>query len=124
MANDLPLILADQVLIEQVIVNLVKNAMEAMQVLDKNARRLTLKTNICHDSGIFVSVRDSGPGISDYEAGKIFEPFYTTKPEGMGMGLAIIRSIIDSHGGELDVQANESVAGTTFKFTLPLRLNN
>jgi two-component system sensor kinase FixL len=124
LANDLPLILADQVLIEQVIVNLVKNAMEAMQVLDKNARRLTLKTNICHDSGIFVSVRDSGPGISDYEAGKIFEPFYTTKPEGMGMGLAIIRSIIDSHGGELDVQANESVAGTTFKFTLPLRLNN
>ena len=124
LANDLPLILADQVLIEQVIVNLVKNAIEAMQVLDKNARRLTLKTNICHDSGIFVSVRDSGPGISDYEAGKIFEPFYTTKPEGMGMGLAIIRSIIDSHGGELDVQANESVAGTTFKFTLPLRLNN
>ena len=124
LANDLPLILADQVLIEQVIVNLVKNAMEAMQVLDKNARRLTLKTNICHDSGIFVSVRDSGPGISDYEAGKIFEPFYTTKPEGMGMGLAIIRSIIDSHGGELDVQANESEAGTTFKFTLPLRANN
>ena len=124
LANDLPLILADQVLIEQVIVNLVKNAIEAMQVLDKNARRLTLKTNICHDSGIFVSVRDSGPGISDYEAGKIFEPFYTTKPEGMGMGLAIIRSIIDSHGGELDVQANESEAGTTFKFTLPLRANN
>ena len=98
--------------------------MEAMQVLDKKARRLTLETNICQDSGIIISVTDSGPGISEYEAGKIFEPFYTTKPEGMGMGLAIIRSIIDSHGGELDVQANESEAGTTFKFTLPLRDNN
>jgi PAS domain S-box-containing protein len=124
LANNLPLILADQLLIEQVIVNLVKNAMEAMQVLDKNDRRLTLQTDICQDSGIFVSVRDSGPGISDYEAGKIFEPFYTTKPEGMGMGLAIIRSIIDSHGGELQMQANENEAGTTFKFTLPLRANN
>ena len=98
--------------------------MEAMQVLDKNDRRLTLQTDICQDSGILVSVRDSGPGISDYEAGKIFEPFYTTKPEGMGMGLAIIRSIIDSHGGELDLQTNENEAGTTFKFTLPIRANN
>ena len=124
LASDLPLILADQLLIEQVIVNLVKNAMEAMQVLDKNERRLTLQTDICQDSSILVSVRDSGPGISDYEAGKIFEPFYTTKPEGMGMGLAIIRSIIDSHGGELDVQKNENEAGTTFKFTLPIRVNN
>ena len=124
LANNLPLILADQLLIEQVIVNLVKNAMEAMQVLDKNDRRLTLQTDICQDSSILVSVRDSGPGISDYEAGKIFEPFYTTKPEGMGMGLAIIRSIIDSHGGELDVQKNENEAGTTFKFTLPIRVNN
>jgi len=124
LANDLPLILADQLLIEQVIVNLVKNAMEAMQVLDKNDRRLTLQTDICQDSGILVSVRDSGPGISDYEASKIFEPFYTTKPEGMGMGLAIIRSIVDSHGGELDVQKNENEAGTTFKFTLPIRVNN
>ena len=124
LANDLPLILADQVLIEQVIINLIKNAMEAMQVLDKKDRRLTLQTDICQDSSIFVSVRDSGPGISDYEASKIFEPFYTTKSEGMGMGLAIIRSIIDSHSGELEVQANQKEAGTTFKFTLPARVNN
>jgi PAS domain S-box-containing protein len=124
LAKNLPLIKADQILIEQVIINLIKNAMEAMQVLDKKDRRLTLQTDICQDSGILVSVRDSGPGISDYEASKIFEPFYTTKPEGMGMGLAIIRSIIDSHGGELEVQANQKEVGTTFKFTLPARVNN
>ena len=118
LAEDLPLIEADQILIEQVIVNLVKNAMEAMQVLDQKDRRLTLETNVCQDSGIFVSVKDSGPGITDYEASKIFEPFYTTKPEGMGMGLAIIRSIIDSHGGELEVLTNDD-NGTTFHFTLP-----
>ena len=118
LAEDLPLIEADQILIEQVIVNLVKNAMEAMQVLDQKDRRLTLETNVCQDSGVFVSVKDSGPGITDYEASKIFEPFYTTKPEGMGMGLAIIRSIIDSHGGELEVLTNDD-NGTTFHFTLP-----
>ena len=118
LAEDLPLIKADQILIEQVIVNLVKNAMEAMQILDQKDRRLTLETNVCQDSGVFVSVKDSGPGITDYEASKIFEPFYTTKPEGMGMGLAIIRSIIDSHGGELEVLTNDD-NGTTFHFTLP-----
>ena len=89
-----------------------------MQVLDQKDRRLTLETNVCQDSGIFVSVKDSGPGITDYEASKIFEPFYTTKPEGMGMGLAIIRSIIDSHGGKLEVLTNGD-NGTTFHFTLP-----
>ena len=119
LADDLPLIQADQILIEQVIVNLIKNSIEAMQALDKKDRRLTLQTDICHDSGVLVSVQDSGPGITDYEASKIFEPFYTTKPDGMGMGLAIIRSIIDSHGGELEVHANQEEAGTTFKFTLP-----
>ena len=118
LAEDLPLIEADQILIEQVIVNLVKNAMEAMQILDQEDRRLTIETNVCQDSGVFVSVKDSGPGITDYEASKIFEPFYTTKPEGMGMGLAIIRSIIDSHGGELEVLTNDD-NGTTFHFTLP-----
>jgi two-component system sensor kinase FixL len=118
LAEGLPLINAEQILIEQVIVNLVKNAMEAMQVLDQKSRRLTLETNVCQDSGVIVSVKDSGPGITDYESSKIFEPFYTTKPEGMGMGLAIIRSIIDSHNGELEVLANED-NGTTFRFTLP-----
>ena len=124
LADDLPLVKADQILIEQVIINLIKNAMEAMQILDKKDRRLTLQTDIWQDSNILVSVRDSGPGIPDYEASKIFEPFYTTKSEGMGMGLAIIRSIIDSHSGELEVQANQKEAGTTFKFTLPIRVNN
>jgi PAS domain S-box-containing protein len=114
----LPVVKADRILIEQVIINLIKNALEAMQAIDKADRRLTLQTELCQDSGVLVSVHDSGPGLSEYEAGKIFEPFYTTKPEGMGMGLAIIRSIIDSHSGELQVKANLQ-GGTTFSFTLP-----
>lgn len=114
----LPVVKADRILIEQVIINLIKNAMEAMQAIDKTERRLTLQTELCQDSGVLVSVHDSGPGLSEYEVDKIFEPFYTTKPEGMGMGLAIIRSIIDSHGGELQVTANAQ-GGTTFSFTLP-----
>lgn len=118
LADVLPEVEADQILIEQVLVNLMKNAMEAMQALDKKERRLTLETKLCHDSEVTVSVIDSGPGLNDYEASKIFEPFYTTKPEGMGMGLAIIRSIIDSHGGELEVGGNDE-GGTTFEFTLP-----
>lgn len=118
LTESLPQVRADRILIEQVIINLIKNALEAMQEMDKSKRHLTLQTKLCHDSGVEVLVHDTGPGLQEYEIEKIFEPFYTTKPEGMGMGLAIIRSIIDSHGGELQVQSNEG-NGTTFKFTLP-----
>ncbi len=118
LTEPLPQVKADRILIEQVIINLIKNALEAMQEMDKSERHLTLQTKLCHDSGVEVLVHDTGPGLQAYEIEKIFEPFYTTKPEGMGMGLAIIRSIIDSHGGELQVHSNEG-DGTTFKFTLP-----
>ena len=118
LADDLPIVEADQILIEQVIVNLMKNAIEAMQVLDEDKRSLTLETLLCHETGITVSVHDSGPGIDEEERQQIFDPFFTTNPEGMGRGLAIIRSIIDSHNGELTVRSNQK-GGTTFQFNLP-----
>ncbi len=118
LSEALPQIFADRTLIEQVLINLVKNALEAMEALEKSKRNLTLQTELLKGSEIMVSVQDSGPGLSDYEFSKIFEAFYTTKPDGMGMGLAITRSVIDAHGGELKVMPN-SLGGTTFNFTLP-----
>lgn len=117
--EQLPNVIADRILIEQVLINLVKNALEAMQDVNKSDRSLRLQSDLLAGEGVMVSVRDSGPGLSEYEISKIFEPFYTTKPEGMGMGLAITRSIIDSHSGDLEVVTNVT-GGTTFQFTLPI----
>lgn len=117
--NDLPLVFADRILIEQILINLIKNATEAMRSIAPADRRLQVKSCINSDKEVAVSIEDSGPGLSEYEINKIFEPFYTTKPEGMGMGLAITRSIIHSHGGSLLVNLN-SYGGTTFTFTLPV----
>lgn len=117
--TNLPEVFADRILIEQILINLIKNAMEAMRSLAVSERRLLIESSSSKDNEVAVSVHDSGPGLSDYEINKIFEPFYTTKPEGMGMGLAITRSIIHSHGGGLIVKQN-SHGGTTFRFTLPV----
>ncbi|NQZ54269.1 MAG: PAS domain-containing protein [Piscirickettsiaceae bacterium] len=117
--GDLPEVFADRILIEQILINLIKNAIEAMRTLAVSERRLLIESSKSQNGEVSVSVHDSGPGLSEYEINKIFEPFYTTKPEGMGMGLAITRSIIHSHGGDLIVNQN-SHGGTTFKFTLPV----
>lgn len=118
LTDNLPQVFADRILIEQILINLIKNAIEAMRELDTDKRRLIIESN-SDNQEVWVSVQDSGPGLTDYEINKIFEPFYTTKPEGMGMGLAITRSIIYTHGGRLLVEQNE-YGGTTFKFTLPV----
>jgi len=118
--NNLPDVFADRILIEQILINLIKNAIEAMRTISVSERRLHIDSSSSSNNEVAVSVQDSGPGLSQYEINKIFEPFYTTKPEGMGMGLAITRSIIHSHGGSLSVRPN-SHGGTTFKFTLPVK---
>lgn len=118
LSEDLPHVFADRILIEQILINLIKNAIEAMRALEPEQRRLIIESDHNNDQ-VSVSVQDSGPGLTEYEKKQIFEPFYTTKPEGMGMGLAITRSIIHSHGGRLLVEQNQ-YGGTTFKFTIPL----
>jgi PAS domain S-box-containing protein len=110
-------ILGDRVQLQQVVLNLILNAAEAMGSVEAEPRELLISTEQ-HHSGVLVAVRDSGPGIDPKHLDRIFESFYTTKPKGTGMGLSICRSIIDAHGGRLWVEANEP-RGTIFQFTLP-----
>jgi two-component system sensor kinase FixL len=110
-------VIADRVQIQQVLINLLRNAMEAMR--DSETRTLTVTTRHAEDDRLAVSVADTGPGIADDIAPQLFQPFVTSKPNGMGVGLSISRRIIESHGGELTVQRNEA-GGATFTFTLPL----
>ena len=108
----------DRVQLQQVILNLILNAAEAMSAVDEGARELLISTEQSRTIGVLVAVRDSGPGIDPEHIERVFEAFYTTKPSGMGMGLSICRSIIDAHGGRLWADANEP-RGVAFQFTLP-----
>jgi PAS domain S-box-containing protein len=108
----------DRVQLQQVILNLVLNAVEAMSSVEDGARELSIKTKQDQTGGILVAVCDSGPGIDNKHFERVFDPFYTTKTSGIGMGLSICRSIIAAHGGRLWVEANEP-RGAAFRFTLP-----
>jgi PAS domain S-box-containing protein len=119
LAEGLPLIQADRVQLQQVILNLIINAVEAMSGVGDGARELQISTSRIASNGVLVSLRDSGPGLDPKSADRLFEAFYTSKAKGMGMGLAICRSIIEAHGGRMWASANES-RGAVFQFTLPL----
>jgi PAS domain S-box-containing protein len=108
----------DRVQLQQVALNLILNAVEAMSSVAEGARELSITTEQSQASGILVAVRDSGPGIDPQHLETVFEPFYTTKTSGVGMGLSICRSIIGAHGGRLWVDASEP-RGAVFQFTLP-----
>lgn len=118
LAEELPEIFIDKILIEQVIFNLVRNALEAMDEIDESLRVLEIHTSKGNLNEIVVSVDDAGPGLSDREIKHLFEPFYTSKLEGMGMGLTISHSIIEAHHGRIWAVQNDH-GGTTFVFTLP-----
>ena len=118
LADGLSPVEGDRVQLQQVVLNLVLNAVEAMSSVDTSARELSIRTEQNEPSGVLVAVRDSGPGIDPAHVKRVFDPFYTTKTTGTGMGLSICRSIIDAHGGRLWVDANES-PGAVFVFTLP-----
>jgi PAS domain S-box-containing protein len=115
---DLPPVLVDRVQIEQVLVNLVRNGIDAMINVPPVERRLEIRTSQ-RDGRVCVAVQDSGSGITPEEMNELFKPFYTTKSSGMGLGLSISRSIIESHWGQLSV-ASEKGRGATFSFTLPV----
>ncbi|HSQ01575.1 MAG TPA: ATP-binding protein [Candidatus Dormibacteraeota bacterium] len=115
---DLPAVAADGIEIEQVLINLARNAIEAMHGTPR-APMLAIETRCGHPDTIEVFVRDSGPGLPEGGADAIFEAFYTTKPRGLGMGLAISRTIVELHGGTL--AASSGPAGATFRVTLPVR---
>jgi len=114
----LPLILADRIQLQQVILNLIMNAIEAMSGAGDGPRELLVRSGTAESQRVLVAVRDSGPGLDPKSLNRLFDAFYTTKPQGLGMGLAISRSIIDAHGGRLWAIANDD-RGATFQFTLP-----
>ena len=117
-ADDLSPVSGDRVQLQQVVLNLVMNATEAMSSVSDRARELLITTRNVGSDQVQVTVKDSGPGIDPNTLDKIFDPFYTTKPGGMGMGLSICRSILQAHGGRLWAAAKDG-PGTTFHFTLP-----
>jgi PAS domain S-box-containing protein len=108
----------DRVQLQQVILNLILNAVEAMGSVEAGARDLSISTEQSRTNGVLVAVRDSGPGIDPKHFERVFDAFYTTKSSGVGMGLSICRSIIDCHGGRLWAEAN-APRGALFRFTLP-----
>jgi PAS domain S-box-containing protein len=108
----------DRVQLQQVVLNLILNAIEAMGFVEERVRMLSIRTEQNGSDGVFVAVHDSGPGVDPEHLQRVFEPFYTTKSSGLGMGLSICRSIIDAHGGRLWVEANEP-RGAVFQFSLP-----
>jgi signal transduction histidine kinase len=112
-------ILGDRVQLQQVIINLVMNGIEAMQSVTVRPRELVIRSRQDEAQEVLVSVTDCGVGISAENAERLFNPFFTTKSSGMGMGLSICRSIMEAHGGRLWATANVP-HGATFQFTLPV----
>ncbi|MCK1513184.1 PAS domain S-box protein [Bradyrhizobium sp. 190] len=120
LATCLPLVEGDRVQLQQVLLNLIMNARDAMSCLVEETGELSISTSSEVSDCVLVSVRDTGAGVHPNMVDRLFEAFYTTKPEGMGMGLAICRSIIEAHGGRLWVTANKP-RGAAFQFSLPAK---
>jgi len=122
LAEGLPAVQGDRVQLQQVVLNLIINAIEAMSASDPGSRRLLISSSQSHSNDVSVEVQDSGPGFPEASAEKIFQAFYTTKPAGLGMGLSICRSIVEAHGGQLRASVADPT-GAIFAFTLPVRPN-
>lgn len=118
LATDLPPVMGDTVQLQQVILNLLMNGIEAMSSVNDRPRRLLVESRMENRGQILVSVQDSGIGLSTEVVARLFEPFFTTRTKGIGMGLAISRSIIEAHGGRLWAAPN-GTQGSVFQFTLP-----
>ncbi|MFZ0295891.1 MAG: ATP-binding protein, partial [Candidatus Sulfotelmatobacter sp.] len=118
LADDLPPIVGDRIQLQQVVLNLLRNAADAMRTTDDRPREMLIRTERDGDNQVRLSVKDSGVGFTPQTADKIFEAFYTTKTGGMGIGLSVSRSIVESHQGRLWATANDG-PGATFLFVIP-----
>jgi PAS domain S-box-containing protein len=119
LGHDLPVVRCDRVQLQQVLLNLIINAIEAMSGIKERPRELTIVSTSDGPDAVSIEVRDSGTGLDPKDAPHLFEPFYTTKTEGLGIGLSISRSILEAHGGRLSAAAN-APHGTVFLFSLPV----
>jgi two-component system, LuxR family, sensor kinase FixL len=118
LASDLPVVLGDRIQLQQVILNLAMNGIAAMSSVNDRPRRLLIRSQTQDADRVLVAVQDSGTGMSPDVMARLFEPFFTTRSQGIGMGLPISRSIIEEHGGRLWAESTVS-QGSTFQFTLP-----
>jgi len=118
LAEPVPLVRADRIQVQQVLLNLLINALEALSGVGDGPREVVVRSEPDAAPGVLVTVGDSGPGLDPQRLDRLFDAFYTTKPHGLGLGLAISRRIIEAHGGRLWATANEG-QGATFQFTLP-----
>ena len=120
LSNEVSIVLADRVQIEQVLVNLVRNAVEAMVEAPKGQRHLVIRTSGESDGRVKVTVSDNGEGMTPEVHKHLFDPFFTTKADGLGIGLSISHSIIEAHEGELWAMSNPEGMGSSLVFTLPV----
>jgi C4-dicarboxylate-specific signal transduction histidine kinase len=118
-ASDIPLVIGDSVQLQQVLVNLILNALEATGAARNSARELLVTSQCLETNEVVIAVHDSGTGIDPQYLDQLFRPFFTTKGTGLGMGLAISRSIVEAHGGRLWATSKEG-QGATFQFSLPI----
>ncbi|HZC98107.1 MAG TPA: ATP-binding protein, partial [Bradyrhizobium sp.] len=118
LTDELPPVRGDRVQLQQVIMNMIMNAVEAMSNVDEVVRELQIRTDKDRDDAILLTVRDSGPMLKSDSLDRFFQPFYSTKPSGMGIGLSICRSIVEAHGGRIWVTGN-APQGVTLHITLP-----
>jgi len=123
LAKNLPPVLGDRVQLQQVILNLIMNGLEAISKIAQGERELLVSSSKDEANNVIVAVRDSGEGLDAANLERVFDAFFTTKPDGMGMGLAISRTIIESHGGRLWATSN-AARGAVFQFTLPVAAEN
>lgn len=119
LSRTLVTIQADKIQLEQVVVNVIKNAIDALSTFNTDQRRIYIQTSMPNDSDIEILIHDFGPGFKPDELGHIFQPFYTTKEEGLGVGLAISQTIIEAHGGRIAATPPPK-EGACFRITLPI----
>jgi PAS domain S-box-containing protein len=122
LADDIPLVEGDRIQIQQVMLNLIRNAVDAMIEVDDRPRQLTIRTGASEADGVLLVVQDSGPGMDPASVERIFDPFYTTKADGLGMGLSVCRTIINAHGGDIWAIAADPY-GAVFQIAMPARRN-
>lgn len=120
--KNIPIIFIDKIQIQQVILNLIQNAIEAMNENNPKHKRIHITTKATHSKTIEITLNDTGPGFSKENMTKVFMPFFTTKAHGRGMGLAICRSIIETHGGQFTINSHSSGSGSWIRFSLPLSI--